>query len=333
MSARINIYGVVGTDVTPTGIAQELKDANGDPVVVYVNSPGGDAYAGITIAHQLTAYPGRVTAIVEGLAASAASIIITGADTVSMFTAAEIMIHEAGATMAGNSAEFAATAAQLDRLSANMATLYAEHTGTPAEEWRQAMQAETWFTADQAVKAGLAKKVIPGKAVPKPTAHLNTANKTAPNRTLLKETETMDTITLDADHIERLKVALDLDELDADTLVDKVEELTKADQTPAEEPAPAAPAPTKEALAEALAEAKAEARAQALTSTWIEEGRFSSALRDKVVRLATIDPKLAREAFGSRPKGSIPRKEIGYGVDPTANGDDEVPGTGKKWVR
>lgn len=332
MSVRINIYGVVGTDVTPTGIANELKDANGDPVVVYVNSPGGDAYAGITIANQLTAYSGRVTAIIEGLAASAASIIITAADTVSMFTAAEIMVHEAAATMSGNSAELAATAAQLDQLSANMAKLYADRTGTPAREWRQAMQAETWFTADQAVKAGLADKVIPGKAAPKPTAQLKTTNKTAPTRTLLKETDTMDTITLDIDHIERLKAALALDELDADTLVNKVEELTNTDQVPAEEPAPAQPVPTKEALAEVIAEAKAEARAQALTNTWIEEGRFSAALRDKVVRLATVDPKLAREAFGSRPKGSVPRKEIGYGIDPYANGDD-VPGTGKKWVR
>lgn len=323
--STIHIYGTIGVDVTPATIARDLNAATG-PVTVTINSFGGDAYAGIAIANQLATYRDKVTAIVEGLAASAASIILTGASEVLMYRSSEIMIHEASINIGGNSAELAASSAQLDQLSANMAQAYADFAGGNPEDWRAAMKTETWFTADDAVQAGLVDRIITGKTTEKPAAAL-TATKTRPPAALLNKEKTMrikkpqaleeeNTIVLDASHIDRLKAALDLEDLDADTLVDTIEKM--ASKAPAEDPNQGD-----------IADAKAEAQAHWLVHNWIKEGRFSAAHKDKVIRLATIDPQLAMDSYGSRPVNTVPVTEVGYSVVPS----EDITGTGKKWVR
>ena len=326
----LRIYGTIGVDVTPASIARELESSN-EPVTVYINSFGGDAYAGIAIANQLSAYQAKVTAIVEGIAASAASIILTGADTVQMYRSAEIMVHEASVNIGGNSAELAASSAQLNQLSESIAHAYADRAGTAATTWREAMKAETWFNAEDAVAAGLADQIINGKAAKKPEAALTRVKIRPPAALLTKEKKMPTTpetpegsLVLTPEHVDKIKTALQVEEIDADTLVETVETMAKNAGIASD---PADPNP-QNVLTSAIAEAKAEARAQALTHTWIEEGRFSAALRDKVIRLATVDPDLARESFGSRPKNSVPMRELGH-----ARYSDDVPGTGAKWVR
>ena len=329
----IRMYGTIGGEVTPAGVSKELDDANG-PINVHINSFGGDAYAGITIANQLAAYNGDVTAIVEGIAASAASVILTGADEVLMYPASEIMVHEATIDAGGNSEAFAALSTQLDQLSSNMANLYASYTGGDSAEWRKAMKTETWFTAAEAIKAGLASRVIPGNTAQKPKAALTTS-KTHPAAALFKKGSTMSTetpdkteplpgLTLNDEQTKELEKLLDIENIDAETLVDAVKALVDGQGEDAEPPA------TKSGLTgEQLEDARAEAKAQYLVHSWLKEGRFSTAIREQVINLAKIDPKLAMEAYGSRPANTIPVKEIGYTHIPT----DELEKTGKRWVR
>ena len=162
---EILIYGEIGGDVVASSVVSELKGIEDDEVTLRINSPGGDVYDGLTIMNALRSHPATVTAVVEGLAASAASFIaVGGADRVVMRPTAELMIHEAMSFIGGNAAEMSRVVADLDRISANLSTVYAERSGGDPAEWRERMRAETWFSAEEAVAAGLADAVEDGRA-------------------------------------------------------------------------------------------------------------------------------------------------------------------------
>lgn len=162
---EILIYGEIGGDVVASSVVSELRALDADEITVRVNSPGGDVYEGLAIMNALRSHPATVTAVVEGLAASAASFIaVGGADRVVMRPTAELMIHEAMSFIGGNAAEMSRVVDDLDRISANLSTVYAERSGGDPAEWRERMRAETWFSAEEAVAAGLADAVEDGRA-------------------------------------------------------------------------------------------------------------------------------------------------------------------------
>ncbi|MGV0868694.1 head maturation protease, ClpP-related [Corynebacterium kalidii] len=163
--SELLIYGEIGGDVIASSVVSELRELDTEEITVRVNSPGGDVYEGLAIMNALRSHPATVTAVVEGLAASAASFIaVGGADRVVMRPTAELMIHEAMSFIGGNAAEMSRVVSDLDRISANLATVYAERSGGEPDEWRERMRAETWFSADEAVAAGLADAVEDGRA-------------------------------------------------------------------------------------------------------------------------------------------------------------------------
>lgn len=152
---EIGIYGTRSSE-----FAERLKEAGDGDITLRVNSPGGDVYEGLAIMNQLRNHPGKVTAYVEGLAASAASfIVVGGADELIMNRNSELMIHDAMSMVSGNAEEITTALAGLERASENIASIYAEKAGGDSEPWREAMRAETWFTAEEAVEAGLADSV------------------------------------------------------------------------------------------------------------------------------------------------------------------------------
>lgn len=141
-------------------IVSELKQAGGENVTLHVNSYGGDVFEGKTVMHQLRKYEGAVTAIVEGVAASAASFIVVGGATrVIMAKGSRMMVHNALSMAFGNANELDRLSEQLRGQSQDIAEIYAERSGKPVDEWLAAMDEETWFTAEQAVTAGLADAV------------------------------------------------------------------------------------------------------------------------------------------------------------------------------
>ncbi|MDH6116901.1 ATP-dependent Clp endopeptidase proteolytic subunit ClpP [Kitasatospora sp. GAS204A] len=160
---RVDIYDQIGgggwfdSGVTAVDFVNELAQINGD-IEVHINSPGGDVFDGLAIYNSLAQRPGKVTTIVDGLAASAASFIAMAGTQRLISPGAMMMIHEASGVCLGNADDMRETADLLDKVSANIASIYAAHSGR-ADGWRSAMQAETWYTADEAVAAGLAHRI------------------------------------------------------------------------------------------------------------------------------------------------------------------------------
>ena len=127
---------------------------------LHINSPGGMIFEATTILNQLRQHRARVVAIVDGLAASAASFIACGADELLMAPNTQLMIHDGWGICIGNAADMRKTGDLLDRLSDAIASIYAEKSGGSVADWRTAMLAESWYGADEAVAAGLADGVL-----------------------------------------------------------------------------------------------------------------------------------------------------------------------------
>ncbi|MGR6923096.1 head maturation protease, ClpP-related [[Actinomadura] parvosata] len=139
---------------------QDLKRVTAPKLTVRINSPGGSVFEGIAVANALRVHPAEVTTRVEGLAASIASVIALAGDRLVMMPQATLMIHEASGACLGNAADMAKMAEVLDLLSDNIADAYADKAGGSREQWREAMRKESWYTADEAVAAGLADEVL-----------------------------------------------------------------------------------------------------------------------------------------------------------------------------
>lgn len=148
-------------DVIEAGTAQMVKRAltGNTAVTVHINSPGGSVTDALAIYHVLRKHPGRVTAIVDGLAASAATIVMLAADEVVMAEHSLLMVHNPWTSVAGGADEMRKTADTLDKAAGEMVSLYAERTGRDSEAVASIMNAETWFNAYEAVEAGFAHRV------------------------------------------------------------------------------------------------------------------------------------------------------------------------------
>ncbi|MFD9398349.1 head maturation protease, ClpP-related [Streptomyces sp. NPDC060011] len=163
-AAEISLYDEVGIwGVTASSFADDLRDVTAKSITLRISSPGGDVFDGLAILNSLRQHPATVNVVIEGLAASAASFIAMAGDSIQVAPQAMLMIHDASAMCWGNAADMAETAALLDKASDNIAAVYAQRAGGTPEDWRAAMKAETWYTDQEAVDAGLADSIL-GKA-------------------------------------------------------------------------------------------------------------------------------------------------------------------------
>jgi len=155
--AEVLLYDEIGFwGTTARSFLRQLDSITADEIVLRVNSPGGDVFDGVAIYNALRRRGGTCNAVVDGLAASAASFIVQAADTITMAPASQMMIHDAWGIAIGSAAEVRTMADLLEQTSALIADVYAARAGRPADELRQAMLATTWYTASEAVDAGLA---------------------------------------------------------------------------------------------------------------------------------------------------------------------------------
>ena len=178
--SEILLYGPIGPDfwepenaITAKSVMAQLSEISGD-VTVRISSGGGDVYEGIDIMNALKGHDGEVTVIVESLAASAASFIaVGGADKVLMRDSSEMMIHRAWTFADGNADDVRKTLDDLERQDNKLAAIYAGKAGGELQDWLDAMSAETWYTAEEAVAAGLADGIVAEKSsAPAPSASL-----------------------------------------------------------------------------------------------------------------------------------------------------------------
>ena len=164
-AVQINLHGAVGEGITLERVSAELARAGKGPVTISLHSYGGDALAGIAIHNMLARHPGPVTVVVEGVAASAASLIAMAGNRIVMPENALLMIHEAWGGATGDAGRLRDQANVLETVSSAYRQTYAKRTGRTEDEVAAWMAAETWFTAAQAVEAGLADEVIPARDV------------------------------------------------------------------------------------------------------------------------------------------------------------------------
>jgi ATP-dependent protease ClpP protease subunit len=144
--------------VSAETVVKQLRAMTG-PVEMRINSPGGDVFAARAIQAAMDAYDGEIVTYVDGYAASAASILAVAADRCVMASGAFMMIHKAWTIAMGNADEFMQSAALLEKIDGSLAETYAAKAGGDVATYAEMMRAETWFTAAEAVSAGLADEI------------------------------------------------------------------------------------------------------------------------------------------------------------------------------
>ena len=148
-----------GDEVTPKLFRADLDKCQGD-ISVWINSPGGDVFAAAQIYNMLMDYPHNVTVKINGLAASAASVIAMGGTVVQMSPVAMMMIHNPMTVAIGDSAEMQKASAMLDEVKESIMNAYEIKTGLSRTKISHLMDAESWFNAKKAVELGFADKIL-----------------------------------------------------------------------------------------------------------------------------------------------------------------------------
>lgn len=148
-----------GGGVSSSAFQDEIRAIATPQINVHINSVGGNFFDGVAIMNSLRDHDSRVVVHVDGLAASAASVIAMAGDEIVMNLGSQMMIHEAHGGAHGPADTMLEMVAALNSSSESMASIYADRAGGTPAEWRAAMKAETWYTAQEAVDAGLADRV------------------------------------------------------------------------------------------------------------------------------------------------------------------------------
>lgn len=179
MSKTINIKGAIISDdeswaydwfgmpySSPSSVANVINDADSDDgdgnddLIVNIASNGGDVFAASEIYTALRANPNNVVVNIQGLAASAASVIAMAGDTVNISPTAQIMIHQASVGVQGNATDMTHTADFLSSIDQSIANAYEQKTGMQPSDLLNMMAQETWLTAQMAVDKGFADNIM-----------------------------------------------------------------------------------------------------------------------------------------------------------------------------
>lgn len=164
-TAEIFLYDAIGDwyGIGAEQVAQALRDLQGRDVALRINSPGGDVFDGRAMATAISQHKGKVTAYIDGLAASAATYVALAADEVEIASGAFFMIHNAWTLSMGNADELRETAGLLDKVDDSIVADYIRKTSQADEQVRAWMKAETWFSAEEAIEHGFVDRLSQSK--------------------------------------------------------------------------------------------------------------------------------------------------------------------------
>ncbi|AIQ61850.1 peptidase [Paenibacillus stellifer] len=137
---------------SPNKVAEEIAAANGEELEIYINSPGGDVFAGSEIYSMLKEYKGSTTGKIVGIAASAASVAAMGIKNLLIAPTAQIMIHNVSSMAAGDYRTMQHESEVLKNWNTSIANAYALKSGVSTDELLRMMNKETWLTAQQALE-------------------------------------------------------------------------------------------------------------------------------------------------------------------------------------
>lgn len=152
-------------DITPAVFASELNAGSG-PVTIWLNSPGGDVVAAARIYNMLLDYPGEVRVNIDGIAASAASVIAMAASRVAMSPVSMLMIHNPATLAMGDKTELSRALDMLESVKDSIINAYQLKTGLSRAKLSKLMDAETWMDATAAIDLGFADELLTGKRAP-----------------------------------------------------------------------------------------------------------------------------------------------------------------------
>ena len=167
-NSEILLYGPIagesswwGDEVTPRSFAEDLESLGGKDVTVRINSGGGDVFAAHAIHNQLVAYKGRVTVVIDGLAASAATIIAVAGDRIIMPSNALFMIHNPAIGLSDyyGADELLKAAEALNTIKDSIVAAYRKRCKASAEELAAMMDAETWMGAAECMEKGFVDEI------------------------------------------------------------------------------------------------------------------------------------------------------------------------------
>ncbi|WP_022886368.1 head maturation protease, ClpP-related [Glaciibacter superstes] len=342
-SADVFIYDEIGESFWGGGVsaqtmATELAALDVDELNVYINSPGGAAWDGIAIMNAIRRHRAHVTVHVDGLAASAASVIAMAGDKIVMNRGSQLMIHDASGGAYGDAELMDEVATILHKLSNSIADVYAGRTGTDRATWRAAMQAESWYTAEEAVAAGLADEWVDSPA----TQPVDRARFSARARTAIPSLASLELPSQTEPGVPNRKEQLEMSDILAAGLRERLgvtdaaasDELLLAavDEALAEQTSdtPTVPEGTVlidsavlsdlQASAELGRQAREEqdtTRRESIVSNAVTEGRISPAHRDTWLAQLVTNEAGTTALLGSLAKNTVPVSEIGTSEEPT----------------
>lgn len=313
------------------GVLDELP-ADTSEIQLLINSPGGEVWQGLAILNALRAHPAKVVAVVEGVAASAASFIAAGVDELHVMKNAELFVHRAWGLALGNAEDMQKLAADLAHEDANLASIYADKSGGTVDDWLAVMSSDKTYSAQEAVAVGLADRVIEprGDGAKGAKAHfdLSIFNRSSPAASAVGPIEKEgEAVAISDDELSTIRQKLGVAEnADGAALIGALDEAL----TERAEPAAALPegvsaidtAQLEELRAAASLGREAHARQarddrQALVAAAVADGRIAPARRDAWLAQLEADPGAA-DTLASLEKGLIP---VGSPIGHSGEGD------------
>ncbi len=168
--AEVLLYDTIGGDFFGEGITAkdfraEIKGVKAKTINLRINSPGGSVFEASAMMAALDEFKGRIEVDVDGVAASAASVIAMAGDEIRMAPAAMMMIHNPHALVIGGSADMRDMAELLDKSKGQLIDAYERHSKIGRGKISDMMDSETWLSGSEAVDAGFAHSVTEGRAV------------------------------------------------------------------------------------------------------------------------------------------------------------------------
>lgn len=163
-SAKLIIYGDIGESwwgdyITASDVERVLKDLTTNTLHVHINSYGGDVFEGIAIYNLLKNHKAKIVIHIDGVAASAASLIAMAGDDIISGTGAMIMVHEAWTYAYGNKTDIQKVLNSLIGIDKSIVDIYMTRFTGERSEMETFVRNETWFTSDEALEFGLVDKV------------------------------------------------------------------------------------------------------------------------------------------------------------------------------
>ena len=148
-----------GDEITPEEFRGELNSGQGK-VTVWINSPGGDCFAAAQIYNMLMEYPGTVDVHIDGIAASAASVIAMAGNHVAISPVGMMMIHNPATVSIGDEREMKKAMEMLSEVKESIINAYELKTGLPRKQLSNMMNAESWMNAKKALELGFADSIL-----------------------------------------------------------------------------------------------------------------------------------------------------------------------------